>query len=79
MKSHQHRFPLRLMCKVIGVHPSGFYAWFKEPLSKRAKEDQYLIGFIRQFWLESGTVYGYRKFYDDMQSAGESRLPTDAG
>ena len=71
MKSHQHRFPVRLMCKVIGVHPSGFYAWLKEPLSKRAKEDQYLIGFVKQFWIESGTVYGYRKIHDDMQSAGE--------
>ena len=72
MKSHQHRFPVRLMCKVIGVHSSGYYAWLKEPLSKRAKEDQYLIGYIRQFWIESGTVYGYRKVYDDMQSAGET-------
>ena len=71
MKSHHHLFPVRLMCKVIGVHPSGFYAWLKEPLSTRAKEDQYLIAFIKQFWIESGTVYGYRKVYDDMQSAGE--------
>ena len=60
------------MCKVLGIHPSGFYAWLNEPLSKRAKEDQYLMGFIKQFWLESGAVYGYRKIYDDMQSAGES-------
>jgi putative transposase len=30
-----------------------------------------LIDFIKQFWIESGTVYGYRKIYDDMQSAGE--------
>ena len=71
MKSHHHQFPVRLMCKVIGVHPSGFYAWLKKPLSTRAKEDQYLIAFIKQFWIESGTVYGYRKVYDDMQSAGE--------
>ena len=54
------------MCKVLGVHPSGFYAWLKEPLSKRAKEDCYLMGFIKQFWLESGAVYGYRKIYDDL-------------
>jgi transposase InsO family protein len=60
------------MCKLIGVHPSRFYAWLKEPLSTRAKEDQYLVGFIRQFWIESGTVYGYRKIYDDMQPAGEA-------
>ncbi|MFT6015377.1 MAG: putative transposase [Patiriisocius sp.] len=60
------------MCKLIGVHPSCFYAWPKEPLSTPAKEDQYWIGFIRQFWIESVTVYGYRKIYDDMQSAGEA-------
>ena len=60
------------MCKVLGVHPSGFYAWRKQPLSQRAREDRYLLGFIRQFWLESGTVYGYRKIYDDMRSVGET-------
>jgi putative transposase len=31
-----------------------------------------LIDFIKQFWIESGTVYGYRKIYDGMQSAGEA-------
>ena len=60
------------MCEVLGIHFSGFYAWLNQPLSQRAREDQYLLGFIKQFWLESGAVYGYRKIYDDMQSAGES-------
>ncbi|MEX0941674.1 MAG: IS3 family transposase [Pseudomonadales bacterium] len=72
MKARLHRFPVRLMCDVLGVHHSGFYAWLKEPLSKREQEDRYLLGFIKQFWIESGAVYGYRKVYDDMQSAGES-------
>jgi len=49
------------MCYVLGVPASGFYAWLKQPLSKREREDQYLLGFIKQFWLESGAVYGYRK------------------
>ena len=60
------------MSDVLGIHPSGFYAWLKQPVSQREREDRYLLGFIKQFWLESGTVYGYRKIYDDMQSAGES-------
>ena len=59
------------MCKVIGLYLSGFYAWLKKPLSSRAKEDQYLIAFIKKFWIESSTVYGYRTVYGDMQSAGE--------
>lgn len=59
------------MCRVFDVHPSGFYAWLKEPKSKREKDDDYLLGYIKQFWLESGCVYGYRKIYKDMLSVGE--------
>jgi putative transposase len=59
------------MCSVLKVHPSGYYAWQAEPASSRAKEDEYLLGFIKQFWLESGSVYGYRKIYKDPISIGE--------
>jgi putative transposase len=31
-----------------------------------------LIDFIKQFWIEGGTVDVYRKIYDGMQSAGEA-------
>jgi putative transposase len=53
------------------VHPSGFYAWQITPLSERAKEDQRLLGHIKQSWLESGSVYGYRKVADDLRDLGE--------
>jgi len=59
------------MCSVLKVHPSGYYGWLEEPASKRAKDDEYLLGFIKQFWLESGSVYGYRKIYKDLLSVGE--------
>ncbi len=29
-------------------------------------------GLIKQFWLESGGVYGYRKIFADMMEHGES-------
>jgi putative transposase len=59
------------MCKVLKIHPSGYYGWLEEPLSRRSREDEYLLGFIKQFWLESGSNYGYRKVYKDMISIGE--------
>ena len=31
-----------------------------------------LIGLIKQAWLESGCVYGYRKLHDDLRSLGEA-------
>lgn len=60
------------MCTVLGVHRSGFYAWLDEPQCQRDKDDEYLLGFIKQYWLESGCVYGYRKIYKDLREAGES-------
>lgn len=54
------------------VHPSGYYAWLHIPKSKRQKEDERLLGLIKQFWLESGCVYGYRKIFKDLRECGES-------
>ncbi len=61
-----------MLCRVMRVHPSGYYAWLKQPHSRRHKENQRLTGIIKQFWLESGCVYGYRKVYHDLMDHGES-------
>lgn len=63
------------MCRVLKVHHSGFYAWLKEPLSKQAKNDLRLTDLLKQAWLESGCVYGYRKLHDDLRSLGEMCSP----
>lgn len=54
------------------VHPSGYYAWRTTHLSIRQQEDRRLTGLIKQSWLESGGVYGYRKVTDDLRELGES-------
>jgi len=59
------------MCRMLKVHPSGFYAWRAEPLSNKVKDDWRLISLLKQAWLESGCVYGYRKLHDDLRSLGE--------
>jgi len=71
IQGHRHEFRIRAMCRVLEVHPSGFYAWLKEPRSMRAKEDQRQTGLVKQSWLESGCVYGYRKVHDDLRDLGE--------
>lgn len=57
--AHETQHSVRRMCKVMQVHPSGYYAWKGEPQSQRAKEDRRLTGLLKQAWLESGGVYGY--------------------
>jgi putative transposase len=64
-------WPVRLLCGVLALHPSGYYAWCRRPKSPRAKANARLSGLIKQFWLESGGVYGYRKIYSDLREHGE--------
>ena len=49
---------MRSMCRVLGVHSSGYYAWRQSPLSSRARDDRRLTELVKQYWLESGGVYG---------------------
>ncbi|GAB5376050.1 MAG: hypothetical protein AcusKO_25120 [Acuticoccus sp.] len=72
---HRLLFSIRAMCRCLRVQPSGFYAWLKDPLSKRAREDQRQTELIRAAWSESGKVYGYRKLHDDLADMGESCCP----
>ncbi len=71
IEAHRPVFRVRPMCRILKVHPSGFYAWLKEPFSNRAKDDLRLIDLIKRAWIESGCVYGYRKLHDDLRSIGE--------
>ena len=36
IKSHESQYSVRRMCKVMQVHPSGYYAWKAESQSPRA-------------------------------------------
>ncbi|ECF9933933.1 IS3 family transposase [Salmonella enterica] len=64
-------WPVRLLCRVLDVHPSGFYAWLQQPHSQREQANQMLTGQIKQFWLDSGCVYGYRKIHLDLRDTGQ--------
>ncbi len=75
IKAHRPVFSVSAMCRVLGVQRSGFYAWLKQPISKLAKDNIRLTGLIKQAWLESGCVYGYRKIHDDLRALGERCSP----
>ena len=71
IRQHCSVLPVLVLCRLLEVHPSGYYAWIKQPKSLRAKVDERLTGLIKQFWLESGGVYGYRKLHSDLRDHGE--------
>ncbi|RDH46172.1 IS3 family transposase [Zooshikella ganghwensis] len=51
---------------MLNVHPSGFYAWLKQPESKRTQEDRTLVSKIKRAWIESGGMHGYRNIHQDL-------------
>jgi putative transposase len=63
------------MCRCLQLHPSGFYAWVKKPISHRALEDERQIKLLKEAWEESGNIYGYRKRHDDLCDLGETCCP----
>lgn len=71
-------FAVRAMCRMLAVHPSGFYAWLREPFCQRALEDQRQTVLLKQTWDDSGEVYGYRKLHDDLCDLGEDISPNRA-
>jgi hypothetical protein len=68
-------FSVRAMCRCLRIHPSGFYARLKDPLSERDREDARQTELIRKAWKDSGKVYGYRKLHDDLLDQGETCCP----
>lgn len=58
------------MCRVLKVNRSGFYAWKKNPLSKRAKENAQILTDIKQSYVESGEIYGSPRIHKDLKEAG---------
>ena len=72
---HRPIFAIRAMCRCLRVHPSGFYAWLKNPLCKGANEDARQPELIKEAWKYSSKAYGYRKLHDDLCYQGETRSP----
>ena len=52
-------FPVRLVCSVVGVSPSAYYAYRHRPRSGLAQlAEAALVDEIRAIWTESGGAYG---------------------
>ena len=72
---HRSHFSIRVMYRCLRFYPSGYCAWQKAPLSKRAQEDIRQTEPIRNARTDSGKVYGCRKMHDDLCDQGEWCCP----
>jgi transposase InsO family protein len=58
IRDHREEFDVSVMCDVLGVTDSGFYAWLKRPESARARRARELTEEIRVVHQENRRVYG---------------------
>lgn len=70
MSAHQAQHRVATMCRVLGVSPSGYYAWRQRPASQRAQTDQWLLRVIRTVHEASRGTYGVPRMYVELQEQG---------
>ncbi len=70
MSENRARYPIAVMCRVLGVSPSGYYAWATRPASARTVMDAALIAEIRTAHAASKGTYGAPRLQVDLAQAG---------
>ena len=68
---HRAVWPVRVLCSVLEVSPSGFYEWLERQPSKRSIANDKLTGLIRQSFEASDRTYGSRRVWRDVLAWGE--------
>ena len=71
IEANREGFPVRMMCRLLEVKPSGFYAWRRRKPSRRSVDNERLKGEIAAVHAESDGVYGSPKVRDELLERGE--------
>lgn len=71
IRDHLKRWPVVVMCRVLKVTRSGFYAWRKRPASARSQRNQQLVTKIRKVHQEHRELYGSPRVHRALLIDGE--------
>ena len=70
MSDHQADYPIATMCRLLGVSPSGYYAWVKRQPSRRAQSDTALTAEIHAAHAGSRGTYGAPRVQAELAAKG---------
>jgi len=70
VKAHQAEHAVTTLCRVLGVSPSGYYAWLGRRASQRATTDTALLEQIRESHRRSRGTYGAPRIHAELRDAG---------
>jgi transposase InsO family protein len=70
VREHQGEFPAELLCEVLGVSRSGYYAWKGRPPSPAAVRRAGLVEQVREAHQGSRSTYGSPRVYRELKARG---------
>ena len=70
MSENQAAYPIATMCRLLGVSPSGYYAWAKRTPSRRTQADVILLSHIRAAHAASRGTYGAPRIHAELRENG---------
>jgi putative transposase len=70
IRDHASRWPVRLMCRVLEVSASGYYAWRSRPESARARANRTLLADVRRLHAEHHGRYGSPRMHAALRAEG---------
>ena len=70
IRANAAAWPVRVQCSVLEVTPSGYYAWKKNPLSRRAEKDAKLRPIIQRTFDTYKGIYGSPRITVEVKAQG---------
>ena len=70
IQAEKAQYPVEVLCRVMAVARSGFYAWCHRSVSRRAQQNQALLAQIRGYHRASGGSYGSLRIHRDLRTQG---------
>ncbi|WP_415643961.1 IS3 family transposase [Sphingomonas antarctica] len=72
IRDHADRWPIGLMCRVLEVSASGYYAWRNRPDSARAVANRALLVDVRRLHAEHHGRYGSPRMHAALRAEGRT-------
>ncbi len=70
IEKYKNEFDISIICPVLGVKRSAYYAWEKRPLSKRKIESMNILSEIKKIHKETKEIYGSPRIHSELNDRG---------
>ena len=70
IRAEKAHYPVLVLCRMLRVCRSGFYAWQSRGESARERRDRELLPLIREAFTASRQTYGSPRVFEELRARG---------